>query len=86
MILQENDKLSYSQLKKATLSQLEFKWALPLQQVLGLFPLGDLSSTVVVVLLPRGANVFCPVICWVLVTRRKEKQHKQLNISPQFGE
>lgn len=42
---------------------------LPLQQVLRLLPLGDLSSTVIVVLLPRGADVFCPVICWVLVQR-----------------
>jgi hypothetical protein len=35
---------------------------LPLQQVPGLLPLGHLRSTVVVVLLPRGADVFGPVI------------------------
>lgn len=39
---------------------------LPLQQVFGLLPLGDLGSTVVVVLLPRRADVLRPVISWVL--------------------
>lgn len=50
------------------------KMGSPLQQVLGLLPLGDLSSTVIVVLLSRGADVFCPVICRVLLRHRDVKK------------
>lgn len=50
------------------------KMGSPLQQVLGLLPLGDLSSTVIVVLLSRGADVFCPVICRVLFRHRDVKE------------
>lgn len=39
----------------------------PLQQVFGLLPLGDLGSAVVVVLLPRRADMLRPVVSWVLV-------------------
>lgn len=84
--LHENNNLSHCLRLKS--QQTWIKWALPLQQVLGLFPLGDLSSTVVVVLLPRGANVLCPVICWVLVTRKIEsqivKKKKKKTLHPKF--
>lgn len=80
--LHENNNLSHCLRLKS--QQTWIKWALPLQQVLGLFPLGDLSSTVVVVLLPRGANVLCPVICWVLVTRKIESQIVKKTLHPKF--
>lgn len=57
------------------------KMGSPLQKVLGLLPLGDLSSTVIVVLLSRGADVFCPVICWVLLRHRcSREKREQLNL------
>ena len=50
---------------------------LPLQQVPGLLPLGHLRSTVVVVLLPRGADVLCPIVSRLLALG---KRYKRVNI------
>lgn len=47
-------------------------FASPLHPVLGLLPLGDLCSAVVVVLLARGADVLRPVICRLVRLKGRE--------------
>lgn len=57
---------------------------LPLQQVFGLLPLGDLGSTVVVVLLPGRADVLRPVISWVLEWTDSAETERHIFYIPHF--